>query len=133
MEKKVGWALPTTMPQGWNSELEVMRRAVTTAASHRFLIWPASPSLLTDDVFDLTEVHVDDSLIATAAPLTIENSGIDPFVETGRGPCVWACGVAVLYGVEVDVVEETFKFVFVGDGVFPKSSLPDVTFAMLLS
>ena len=78
------------MPLGWNSELEVMRRAVTAAASHRFLIWPASRSLFTDDVFDLTEVHVDDSLIATAAPLTIENSGIDPLMETGRGPCVWA-------------------------------------------
>ncbi len=99
-------------------------------ASYRFLTWPASPSLLTDDVLDLAEVHVHDALIAAAAPLTIENSGIDPFVKTERGPCVWVCGVAVLYTVEVDVVEETFKFAFVGDGVFPNSSLPDVTFAM---
>jgi hypothetical protein len=57
----------------------------------------------------------------------------DGAVESGVGPLLDAADKAVFYRVEMNIVHVAGEVVFVSDGVFPETALPDVAFALLVA
>ena len=78
-------------------------------------------------VFDVAEIHVNTSV--RAGPVGGVDSLRHPALKCGCFPITRAFDVAMFDRVVVDVVEVPFEIVFVLEGMFPESRLPDTASA----